>query len=178
MRTLSVNSTFLLIIDVQSRLMPSIEDGGSVLTETKRLHDIASALEIPVLLTEQNSKGLGQTVPELTASANNTVIHKMTFDACRTPGFVEQLPDRSDVIVAGAEAHVCVLQSVLGLIDNGFRVCVARDALGSRRAENKETAIRRMERHGAEIMTVEMIGFELLTSAEHPRFEEVLHLIK
>ena len=178
MRTLSVNSTFLLIIDVQSRLMPSIEDAGSVLTETKRLHDIATALEIPVLLTEQNSKGLGETVPELITDANNVVIQKMTFDACRTPGFIEQLPDRSDVIVVGAEAHVCVLQTVLGLMDNGFHVCVARDALGSRRAENKEAAIRRMERHGAEIMTVEMIGFELLTSAEHPHFDEVLHLIK
>jgi nicotinamidase-related amidase len=81
-------------------------------------------------------------------------------------------------VVAGCEAHVCVLQTVLGLLDAGRKVYIARDALGSRHAENKETAIRRMERHGAEIVTTEMVVFEWLESAEHPRFREAIALIK
>jgi nicotinamidase-related amidase len=82
------------------------------------------------------------------------------------------------VVVAGCEAHVCVLQTVLGLIDSGRRVFVVQDAIGSRRAENKEAAVRRMERHGAEIVTTEMVVFEWLGSAEHPRFREAVALIK
>ncbi len=93
-------------------------------------------------------------------------------------GFTEALPNRPDIVVAGCEAHVCVLQTVLGLLDGGRRVFVVRDALGSRRAESKETAIRRMERHGAEIVTTEMVVFEWLGTARHPRFREAVALIK
>jgi nicotinamidase-related amidase len=81
-------------------------------------------------------------------------------------------------VVAGCEAHVCVLQTVLGLLDAGRKVYVVRDALGSRQPESKETAIRRMERHGAEIVTTEMVVFEWLESAEHPRFRDAIALIK
>ena len=81
----------------------------------------------------------------------------------RTAGFLEALPDRPDFIVSGCEAHVCVLQTVLGLLSAGRRVYVVRDALGSRRSESKETAIRRMERNGAEVVTTEMVVFEVAT---------------
>ena len=88
------------------------------------------------------------------------------------------LEGKPDILVAGCEAHVCVLQTVLSLIGAGRRVFVARDATGSRRAENKETAIRRMERHGAEIVTTEMAIFEWLGTAAHPRFREASALVK
>lgn len=82
------------------------------------------------------------------------------------------------MIVAGWEAHVCVLQTVLGLLETGRQVHVVRDAIGSRQPESKETAIRRMERHGAEIVTTEMVLFEWLRTATHPRFREVAALIR
>jgi nicotinamidase-related amidase len=102
----------------------------------------------------------------------------MTFDACQAPGFADMLPARRDVIVTGCEAHVCVLQTVLSLLDAGRRVYVVRDAIGSRRTESKEATIARMERYGADIVTTEMVVFEWLGTAEHPRFREAAALIK
>jgi nicotinamidase-related amidase len=178
MLTLSSDSSVLLVVDFQTRLMPSIACGESTVANTRRLIDAAAHVGVPHLFTEQNAKGLGPTVPDLAPHEPSLVIHKMTFDAVRTPGFLERLPTEAAIVVAGCEAHVCVLQTVLGLLEMGRRVFVVRDALGSRRAESKETALRRMERHGAEVVTTEMVVFEWLGSAEHPRFREALALVK
>ena len=102
----------------------------------------------------------------------------MTFDATGSLGMLDHVPSERAIIVAGCEAHVCVLQTVLGLLKAGRTVYVVRDAIGSRRAENKEAAVRRMERHGAEIVTTEMVVFEWLGTCEHSRFREVVALIK
>jgi nicotinamidase-related amidase len=98
----------LLVVDFQSRLMPAIEDGVSVVANARRLLDAAMMFQIPILFTEQNAEGLGDTLPELGASSSSTA-HKMTFDACRVTGFLEALSERQDIIVSGCEAHVCVL---------------------------------------------------------------------
>ena len=152
-------SSTLLVVDFQSKLMPAIDGGMSVVGNARRLLSAAEMLQVPILVTEQNANGLGSTVPEL-RSDTSRLVHKMTFDACRTAGFLETIADRHDLIVSGCEAHVCVLQTVLGLLRAGRRVYVVRDAIGSRRSESKETAIRRMERNGAEIVTTEMVVFE------------------
>jgi nicotinamidase-related amidase len=102
----------------------------------------------------------------------------MTFDACRAPGFLTALSDRSDIVVAGCETHVCVLQTVLGFLNTGRRVFAVRDALGSRQLESKETAIERMERNGAEIVTTEMVLFEWLQTADDKRLWNILTLVK
>lgn len=178
MRTIDRRTSLLLVVDFQSRLMPAITDGTAAVENAKRLMAAASLFEVPVLLTEQNARGLGATVDDL-AGSGAPVAPKMTFDACRDPDFPALLPpDRPDVVVAGCEAHVCVLQTVLGILDHGRRVFLVRDALGSRRAENKETAIRRMERHGAEVVTTEMTIFEWTESAEHPRFRDAVALVR
>jgi len=154
MLTVVPTKSLLLIVDFQSRLMPSIDQGTAAVT-----------------------KGLGATVDDLPISAGR-IMHKMTFDAVREPDFLGAIPADRHIVVAGCEAHVCVLQTVLGLLDAGRKVYVVRDALGSRQPESKETAIRRMERHGAEIVTTEMVVFEWLESAEHPRFRDAIALIK
>lgn len=177
MPTLAAATSFLLVVDFQSRLMPAIDDGAAVLANARRLLDAAALFGIPALLTEQNPRGLGPTVPELAADGH-PVAPKMTFDAVRSPGFLDRIPADRQVVVAGCEAHVCVLQTVLGLIDAGRRVWVARDAVGARRPESRETGLDRMQRHGAEIVTTEMAVFEWLGSAEHPRFREALKLIR
>lgn len=178
MKTIEPARSTLIVIDFQKRLMPAINGGDAAVVNARRLMDAAALFDIPVLVTEQNPKGLGSTVDEL-AIPGQAAIAKMAFDASRAAGFLDHLPeDRPDLVVAGCEAHVCVLQTVLGLLDGGRRVYVARDAIGSRTAENKETAVARMERHGAEIVTTEMIVFEWLQTAGHPRFREAAALIK
>ena len=177
MRTVDREATALLVVDFQSRLMPAIEDGAALVANTRLLLAAAGVLEVPIAFTEQNTRGLGATVPELDPGAHGPVLSKMTFDACRNGGLAH-LPSRPGLVIAGCEAHVCVLQTALGLLDAGRRVFVVQDAVGARRAESKAVALRRMERHGAEIVTTEMVVFEWLASAEHPRFREALALLK
>jgi nicotinamidase-related amidase len=180
MTAISRGSSGLLLIDFQARLMPAIAEAETVIANARRLLKAARLLELPVMLTEQNPKGLGPTVPELLAEAGNesTTLAKQSFDACRAPGFFERLPGRAKMIVAGCEAHVCVLQTALGLLEAGRRVHVVGDAVGSRRAESRSAALERLARHGAEIVTTEMVLFEWLESAQHPRFREIVALIK
>lgn len=178
MLTIDRDASALLIIDFQSRLMPAIEDGVALVANARRLLQAAEILDVPILFTEHNAGGLGPTLPELAAFANGRMAQKMTFDACRTAGFIDRLAGRRDIVVAGCETHVCVLQTVLGLLAAGRRVYLVGDAIGSRRAASKEAAIRRMERHGAETVTTEMVVFEWLGSAEHPRFRDAIALIK
>ncbi len=179
MRTLSALASVLLVVDFQGRLMPAIHEGAAAVAQARRLLDAAALLDVPARFTEQNPRGLGPTLPELRPDDPGLVVEKMTFDAVRGSDLLARLPDdRPDVVVAGCEAHVCVLQTVLGLLDRGRRVFVARDAVGSRRPESKEAGLARMARHGAEIVTVEMAIFEWLGSAEHPRFREALRLIR
>jgi nicotinamidase-related amidase len=167
----------LLVIDLQTKLTPAIEGAVAVVANARRLVDAATLLGAPVLFTEQNPRGLGLTVPEL-APDPGVVVRKMTFDACRSSELLVRLPADRALILAGCEAHVCVLQTALGLIDRGRKVFVVCDAIGSRRAESKETAAARMASHGVEIVTTEMVVFEWLGTAEHPRFKQAAALIK
>jgi len=178
MLTLSAKRAVLLIVDFQARLMPAIHEGEAVLANARKLLDAAAILDMPTVFTEQNAQGLGPTVAALAPTDPAKVQHKMSFDAVRAGGFLELVPKNRAVVVAGCEAHVCVLQTCLGLIDAGRKLYLVRDAVGSRRAESKETAIRRLENHGAEIVTTEMVLFEWIETAEHPRFREILKLVK
>lgn len=167
----------LLLIDFQARLMPAIEAGAARLAEAMRLARAAKLLGVPVLATEQNPGGLGGSAPDLAALADR-VLSKMHFDATRAEGFEALVGEARTLVVGGCETHVCVLQTVLGLRARGLRVCVAADAVGSRRAESRMTGLARMAADGAEIVTAEMAIFEWLESCEHPRFREVLALVK
>lgn len=176
-RLLNSEGCLLLAIDFQARLMPAIHDGAQVLANARRLIAAADLLGLPLLATEQNPGGLGQTVPDL-LPAETQVIPKMTFDACAAQGFAEALGTTQTVIVTGCEAHVCVLQTVTGLLGLNRRVVVVCDAIGSRAVTSRIAALERMVRFGAEILTTEMVVFELLGAATHPRFRDVVALIK
>lgn len=178
MNALSVEHTVLLVVDFQSRLMPVIENAAPIIANANRLLKAASILEVPSVVTEQNTKGLGKTLDDLAIDAHCRVVPKQTFNACLAPAFMPRLLERENVVVVGCETHVCVLQTVLGLLDAGRNVFAVRDAMGSRKSESKETALRRMERHGAEIVTTEMVLFELLETVDHPHFRKILDLIK
>jgi nicotinamidase-related amidase len=168
----------LLVIDLQGRLMPAIAEGPSVVAAGRRLVEAARILGVPVAFTEQNPKGLGGTVSDIDTSGS-TVFEKSTFDAGAEPGFDAVLDDaRPEIVVAGCEAHVCVLQTVLGLLTRGRTVHVVADAVGSRDPENRRAAIERMRAHGASVVTSEMVAFEWLGNAKDPAFKPVLALIK
>ncbi|MEP3244530.1 MAG: isochorismatase family protein [Sneathiella sp.] len=177
-RLLSPSRSLFLIIDLQARLLPAIYGSDDILIITKKIKAAAELLDIPVLFTEQNPAGLGHTTPELSPSPKTSALTKMTFNSCEAAGFEAALKNKEQIIVAGSEAHVCVLQTVLGLMDMDKKVYVLQDAIGSRALENKNAAISRMKSHGAEIVTSEMVLFEWLKSAEHPKFKDVLKLIK
>lgn len=173
---LDAATSALLLIDFQARLMPAIDGGAACLARAGKLAAAAHLLGVPALLTEQNPAGLGTTDPAL--AGVGPVVSKMTFDATCAPGFAQSLPDRATVVVAGCEAHVCVLQTVLGLRAAGRAVAVVADAVGSRRAEDRTLALARMAAAGAQVVGAEMVVFEWLGTASHPRFREVLTLVK
>ena len=175
---LTAESTALLLVDLQERLMPAIYDGEVVVARAVRLAEAARLLEVPVRATEQYPAGLGPTVPPL-AAYPQAVLAKTTFSAVQDPGFSGLLPaGTSAIVVAGCEAHVCVLQTVLGLLPRGHRVLLAADAVGSRDPADRAAAIDRARVHGVEIVTTEMVLFEWLRDSRHPKFREVQNLLK
>ena len=178
MLTLDRHASTLVLIDYQSRLWPAIADNLAVLAHAQRLKQAAELLNIPTVWTEQNVAGLGSTIPELASENSINVYHKMTFDACRSGGFLERVTEHHTAVVAGCEAHVCVQQTVLGLLNSGRKVALVRDAVGSRTAESKETAINRMQRYGADIITTEMAVFEWLETAEASEFRSALDIVR
>jgi nicotinamidase-related amidase len=168
----------LIVIDLQQRLMPAIHDGAGVVKHALILAGAAKALGIPVIGTAQNPEGLGPNVAEVNALCDR-VIAKTGFDGCAQPEFLAALDNgRGDLIVAGCEAHVCTLQTVLGLLERGRKVRLVVDATGSRRPLNKDIALDRAKAAGAELVTTEMVLFEWMRDSRHPKFRELLRLIK
>ncbi|WP_374547056.1 isochorismatase family protein [Rhodoblastus sp.] len=170
-------SSLLLLIDFQTRLAPAIEDAAAAIANARRLAEGAVLLGVDIVVTEQNPDKLGPTVPELAEFAGAAVA-KMAFSAVAAPNFPKDKLKDCAIVVAGFEAHVCVMQTVLGLLGEGRPVFVVTDAIGSRRADSKTTALRRAESCGAGIVTSEMVLFEWLRAADHPRFRDISRLVK
>jgi nicotinamidase-related amidase len=168
----------LVLVDYQVRLMPAIADGEDVLRGGERLARVAHALGVPVIGTEQNPAGLGPSDARIRAVCADTLF-KQHFDATRD-GLADHLRGlgRDQVVIAGCEAHVCLMQTALGAMAAGFAVMVAADACGSRRPADKALAMQRLERAGAALASTEMIAFEWLGSSDDARFRDVLALVK
>ena len=170
------DDSVVVLVDFQTRLMPVIHEGSSVVTQAVRLARIAQILGVPVMGTEQAPSSWAGTYRRSRSCARTPSSRTISTRARRA---FEALPDgRNSVIVAGCEAHVCVLQTALGLLRSGRKVTVVSDAVGSRRTIDRDAGIARLGAAGVQIATVEMIGFEWLGSSRHPRFREVLRLIK
>jgi nicotinamidase-related amidase len=175
------NKAALVVIDIQERLLPAIFEGDRVVRNTVRLIKGARILGIPVLVTEQYKKGLGATTPAIAAEIEDlTQVEKVAFSACGASGFKEALKAKkiSDVILCGIEAHVCVSQTCLDLLDQGFRVFVVVDAMSSRTTENHFIAVERMRGAGGVVVSAEMVLFELLEKAGTQEFKQILTLVK
>jgi nicotinamidase-related amidase len=173
--------TGLLVVDIQERLLPAIEGREAVLANAVRLIRGASILGLPIFATEQYRKGLGPSVAEISALINSPPpIEKMSFSCCGAEGLAARLKEANvcDAVLCGIEAHVCVCQSALDLLDTGFRVFVVADAVGSRTAENHRLALARMRDAGAIVVSTEMLLFELLDRAGTEEFKQILALVK
>ena len=199
---LDVDDSQLVLVDYQSRLMPSIHEGDAVLRNALRLARLAKLLEGPAWGTEENPAGLGENPPELKALCRRTLA-KMSFsavadglaDLLRPParqqqgGNARSLPKhlqkppqaaehRNTIVMAGCEAHVCLMQTSLELLDEEFDVWVVTDACSSRTERSRDAAFDRLASAGAELVTTEMVAFEWLRTAEHEAFREALRIVK
>jgi len=191
----------LVLIDYQAKLLPAIHDGGAALQQAIRLAEVAKLLQMPIWGTEQNPSRLGENAAQLKALCNRT-LSKSHFSAV-ADGLAEWLrpkpqpasgnarslpkhlqksrepePERSTVILAGCETHICLLQTALELAEEEFDVVVVTDACSSRTERNRDAAFDRLAGAGIELVTTEMVLFEWLRSHEHPLFPEVLKKIR
>ncbi|MCT4619569.1 MAG: hydrolase [Marinisporobacter sp.] len=179
MRILKEN-TAAIIIDVQERLLPHMHN-KELVRNLSILIEGLKALDIPIVVSEQYTKGLGPTVDEIGGLLKGFEnIEKMSFSCCDEPKIQEQIDhiDKEWIIVTGIESHICVLQTVIDLIDHGYVPVVIEDCISSRKENDKKIAIERMKKEGAIISTYESILFELCRYAGNEPFKKISKLIK
>jgi nicotinamidase-related amidase len=199
---LDAEESQLVLVDYQQGLMPAIHEADQVVANAVRLARIAQLLRVPLWATEENPEGLGGTVELLQPLIAGRVLPKMAFDATsvllprlkpapRQQGSnARSLPKhlqkaapppaaaRESIVLAGCETHVCLLQTALGLLEEELEVWVVTDACSSRSERNRDAAFDRLAGAGAELVTTEMVAFEWLRDAGHPRFKDVLTIVK
>ncbi len=166
---------------MQEKLMPVMCEYAKVIKNTQVLIQAARALDIPILYSEQVPEKIGPTIPEIHQYLKDQLpISKKTFSCCREITFLNALNEmhRKQIIVVGIEAHVCVYQTVADLIHSEFEVNVIADAVSSRSQDNKQIALNRAAKLGAAVSSTEMMVLELVGTAEHKNFKEILELIK
>ncbi len=177
----NADESLLMVVDVQEKLTPLMDQSESLVKSCKTLCKAAELLEVPVFWLEHYPKGLGPTVfplSQILAQSHNPN-RKRSFSGCLDSKCREDLRGLGldQVLVIGLETHICVYQTVIDLLGLGKKVQVAVDAVSSRNPLNKETALRKMERAGADLTTVEMILFEWMRTSTHPQFKAIQKLI-
>jgi nicotinamidase-related amidase len=176
-RVLDRDRTALVVVDVQEAFRPAVGEFDAVAHNAGVLVQGARALDLPIVVTEQYSKGLGSTVPEVAEHLEGVEpLEKVVFSACRAEGF--DLDGHDQALVCGIEAHVCVEQTVQDLLDQDVEVHVAADAVTSRTALNRKLGLEKMERSGAWVTSTEMALFELVGRAGTDQFKRIQALVK
>ena len=200
---LDADDSQLVLIDYQEKLLPAIFEGPQVLANAVKLAKLANLMQVPVWGTEQNPSRLGPNASELRALCDQT-LSKMSFSAAED-GLIDLLrppvrkqqggnarslpkhlqkpaapaePERPSIIIAGCEAHVCLLQTALQLLEEEMEVWVVTDACSSRSERNRDAAFDRLAGAGAELVTTDMVAFEWIRNCEHPAFKQMLELVK
>ena len=174
--------TALVVVDLQEKLLPVIAGRERVVRNSLLLMRLAEILEIPVVLTTQYRKGLGEIVPEVLGAAPRAQpLDKVSFGCFADEGFLNRLrglTGRDQLVVTGIECHICVAQTVLGALDQGYQAHVVGDAVGSRTDENHRIGLARMERAGALVSSAEMAIYELLGRSDSEAFRKMLPHLK
>ncbi|MEI6434545.1 MAG: hydrolase [Bacteroidota bacterium] len=175
------NNVACLVIDFQERIFPAIHEHEKLSRNVPILLEGLKTLGIPIFVTEQYVKGLGQTVPEIARSIEGiNRIEKSSFSCCDEPRFILELANsgKDCLIVCGIESHVCVLQTVIDLKQHGYHPIVVEDCISSRKENDKKIALLRMQQEGAIITTYESILFELLRRSGGETFKAISKLVK
>ena len=175
------NKAMLLIIDIQERLAVVMDRKDQVVKNTQHLIELAKLQNLPTVVTEQYPKGLGKTIPEIQSSLRLYLpIEKVSFSCCGEPSFNEHIKrlDRKQVIVTGMETHVCVLQTCLGLIKDGYDVHLVADAVCSRTKANWRSGVELIRDAGGVLTNTETVLFQLLGVAGTPEFKAISNRIK
>jgi nicotinamidase-related amidase len=171
----------LVVVDVQEKLLRVMQNPEQVVKNCRVLIQIAKALDIPILWCQQYPRALGSTVAPLAELLNEcTPMDKLSFSCCGAPDFIRRLEalDIEAAVLCGIESHVCVFQTAMDILHQGLKVHIIADAVGSRTEENRQIGLSRMASSGAVISSTEMFLFELLRTAEHPKFKELSVLIR
>lgn len=179
--TLDKDNVTLLIVDIQDRLAAAMKQREKVVENTLHLIELAKMLDIPIIVTEQYPKGLGSTVQEIKeALPSYSPIEKLTFNCCGVSDFSDALKQagRKKIILTGMETHICVLQTALGLLQDGYAVHAVSDAICSRTKENWKVGLGFMHDAGAVITGTETVLFQLLGVAGTEEFKAVSKRIK
>ncbi len=185
MKILDANTSCLLIIDPQEKLMKAVEKPEKVVHYTSLLINCASLLNIPIIATTQYKKGLGPIVQELESLLENTsykTLDKWEFNCFYNDDFkmlISKLPSCIDsFVITGVEAHICVFQTALGAKENGFNTWIVTDAISSREKKNKKAAIRLLNSNDIYCATTEMIIYQWLKRANTQQFKSMLKYLK
>lgn len=178
---ISKENTSALIIDVQERLLPAMWEKETLLKNCLTLVQGLVELQLPLVVTQQYTKGLGETVAEIRSVIPDFLyIEKRDFSCCDEPLVIEKLKQTGaqNVIICGIESHVCVLQTAVDLKEAGFNPIVVMDAVSSRTAENRELSKERFRFEGIMMTSVESVLFELTRSSAAPEFKAISKLVK
>ncbi len=182
-RPLEADRCALVVVDIQEKLLPPIFNKETLVKNSQLLTRLAKILSLPILVTTQYSRGLGSTVPEIASLLTDVpAFDKMEFSCFGSDRFRSQLKslpgNRNTVLLCGMESHICVMQTALGALNEGFLVHVASDAVGSRAEWNWTIGLDRMRAAGAVISSTEMMIYELLRCSGTPQFKELLPYLK
>lgn len=178
------DSSVLVVVDVQEPFARAMAERASLVTNILTLVRVARILDVPVVVTEQNATKLGPTLPELASALKEMDVYKpidkMSFSCCAVESFVQRIYDlgRDTLIVTGMEAHICVQQTVLDALSLGHKAHVVKDAVASRKRDDKEVSMEKLRHAGAIISTTEMAAYELLGRAGTPQFKAAMQYLK
>ena len=170
-----------MIVDIQERLLPHIHEGDNLLRNCLKLIEGLKALSVPIIITQQYSRGLGPTVPSIIEMFPEfRYIEKVTFSCYDEPAFKEKLAflGKPNIILFGIESHICVLQTCIDILEAGIQAVIVEDCVSSRKANDKKVAIERMRQEGAVITTMESLLFELTRSASNKNFKSISGIVK
>lgn len=170
-----------VVIDIQERLFPHIYEHDRLAANAVKLIEGLKILGAPLIVTQQYTKGLGATIPQIAQALGEfKPIEKLTFSSYGDPDFVSVLDDsgKNHIILLGIEAHVCVLQTAMDLLNTGYEVILVEDCVSSRKLNDKQVALQRLRDDGAIITTYESVLFELLKVAGTEEFKAISRLVK
>lgn len=170
-----------IAVDYQTKLVPAIADREELVRKSVILINGLKEFDIPILVSQQYTKGLGETIPEIAeALGEYTPFDKKTFSLWMDPDIRRAIEEsgKKTVVLCGTEAHICVLQTAIDLLENGYQVVYVENCVGSRKPEDKQAAIVRAQQEGARIVTYESLLYELLITSANPHFKAISNLIK